>query len=113
MLYTYRAKCINVVDGDTFDVIVDLGFHLSKRIRVRLSKVDTPEIRAATEAERRHAREAKAFVERLMLDRDVTIRTHKDVGIYGRYTAEVILAGNEDLGDKLQEAGLLKREDYG
>jgi len=112
LLYTYKAKCINVVDGDTIDVIVDLGFYLSKQIRVRVADVDTPELRSGREAERKHAREAKAFVERLILDKTVTIRTKKDVGIYGRYWAEVILSDNEVLADKLQEAGLVKLESY-
>ena len=45
MLYTY-----NVVDGDTFDFDVDLGFYLTHRIRVRLAKVDTPATWAAIDA---------------------------------------------------------------
>ena len=112
MLYTYKAKCINVVDGDTFDFTVDLGFHLVKQIRVRLKGIDTPEMRASTEAERHHAREAKAFVERLMLDKSVTITTEKAPGIYGRFSAQVILGDNEDLADKLSEAKLAKLEEY-
>jgi len=112
MLYTYKAKCINVVDGDTIDVIVDLGFYIEKKIRLRVAGIDTPEIRASTEAERKHAREARAFVERLLLDKPCTVRTKKDVGIYGRYWAEVILSDNENLADKLQEAGLAKKESY-
>lgn len=112
MLYTYKAKCTNVVDGDTFDFKVDLGFHLTKEIRVRLADVDTPEMRASTEAERQHARVAKSFVERLMLDKTVTITTSKGPGIYGRYTAAVVLPDNEDLGEKLGEADMLKKAEY-
>jgi micrococcal nuclease len=112
MIYTYRAKCINVVDGDTFDLDVDLGFFLTYRIRVRLKGADTPEIRAATEAERKHAREAKAFAQRLLLDKEVTIHTHKEVGIYGRYTASVVLPDGDDFADKLSEAALLKKVSY-
>jgi len=112
MLYTYKAKCINVVDGDTFDFMVDLGFNLTNKIRVRLADVDTPEIRASTEAERQHARAAKSFVERLMLDKTVTISTYKSPGIYGRYTAAVVLPDNESLGEKLGEADMLKKSEY-
>ncbi len=42
-MYTYSAKYVKTVDGDTVDVIVDLGFNTSKKIRVRLAVVDTPE----------------------------------------------------------------------
>jgi len=112
MLYTYKAKCVNVVDGDTFDFFVDLGFYMTKKIRVRLAEVDTPELRASTEAERRHAKVAKAFVETLILDKEVTIKTEKGVGIYGRYTAAVILPTGEELCDKLSDAEMLKKAEY-
>lgn len=114
MLYTYKAKCINVVDGDTFDFEVDLGFHLQKKIRVRLMEVDTPELRSAIEQERKHAREAKAFVETLLLDKQMTIHTEKSTGIYGRFSAQVILPDGESLADKLTEAKMLKKaaEEY-
>ena len=42
-LYHYRARLIRVVDGDTIDVDLDLGFHLRARHRLRLLGVDTPE----------------------------------------------------------------------
>ena len=42
-MYTYRAKLVKVVDGDTVDLDVDLGFHTTLRIRGRLIGVDTPE----------------------------------------------------------------------
>ena len=43
MSYTYKAKLIRCVDGDTADIEVDLGFYMSARIRGRLDGVDTPE----------------------------------------------------------------------
>lgn len=42
-MHTYRALVVRVVDGDTVDLDVDLGFHLTARIRARLARVDTPE----------------------------------------------------------------------
>ena len=42
-MYTYRAKLVKVVDGDTVDLDVDLGFYTTLRIRGRLIGVDTPE----------------------------------------------------------------------
>lgn len=42
--YNYWAKIVKVVDGDTVDVLVDVGFHMQAQIRIRLLGVDTPEI---------------------------------------------------------------------
>ena len=42
-MYQYKAKILNVVDGDTFDADIDLGFHIHIHERVRLLNVDTPE----------------------------------------------------------------------
>ncbi len=43
MTYEYKAKLIKVVDGDTLDVQIDLGFNIFQNIRVRLLGVNTPE----------------------------------------------------------------------
>ncbi|EON84746.1 phage protein, partial [Staphylococcus epidermidis 36-1] len=42
-LYTFQAICTNVVDGDTIDILLDLGFKTTAERRVRLLNVDTPE----------------------------------------------------------------------
>ncbi|KKI52674.1 hypothetical protein UF69_2267 [Staphylococcus haemolyticus] len=42
-LYTFKATCTNVVDGDTIDIDIDLGFETFAKRRVRLLNVDTPE----------------------------------------------------------------------
>jgi micrococcal nuclease len=42
-MYEYQARCVEVIDGDTQDVVVDLGFHIQRRIRLRLLGVDTHE----------------------------------------------------------------------
>jgi len=43
MMYRYRAKLVRCVDGDTADIEIDLGFHMTAKIRGRLTGVDTPE----------------------------------------------------------------------
>jgi micrococcal nuclease len=111
-MYEYKAFVKRVVDGDTYDVIVDLGFEISFAIRVRLNGVDTPETwRPKTEAERVHGENAKDLVEMLIQDKEVTIRSYK-LGIYGRYSADVILPDGRDLATVLKEAGMEKRADY-
>lgn len=42
-MYEYKAKVDRVIDGDTVDFIVDLGFHVNIKIRCRLERVNTPE----------------------------------------------------------------------
>lgn len=129
-MYEYNARCIRVVDGDTYDFEVDLGFNIRHTIRVRLAFCDTPELRAATAAEKEHARSAKKFCHLALLadperpTKRVRIRTMKDKkGKYGRYIAEVWLLKDEtddagielvaeSLGDLLAEKGLLKRAAY-
>ena len=64
-MHEYQARCVEVVDGDTQDVIVDLGFHIQRRIRLRLQGVDTHEtygVSHDSEAYRRGKRETE-FVE--------------------------------------------------
>lgn len=113
-MYEYRAHCVYVVDGDTFDFIVDLGFHTTHKIRVRLGgDKDTPEKNSKFEAEREHAKQATVFVEEHLLGQQVVIKTEKDkIGIYGRYTATVTLPDGRDLGELLEDNDLLKRESY-
>lgn len=62
--YLYRATCSRVVDGDTLDCTVDLGFRVFSRQRFRLLDIDTPELRSRDEAERVRARDAALFAAR-------------------------------------------------
>lgn len=118
-MYIYRATCAKVVDGDTFDFDIDLGFKITHRIRVRLQDVDTPEMNSKLASEREHAKEATAFVRTHLLNDVgpdspwVIIKTKKDrIGIYGRYTASVMLSDSTDLGTLIMEAGFEKKAAY-
>jgi len=115
-MYEYNAYVTRVVDGDTFDAIVDLGFHVSVNLRFRLADVDTPEIfHPSCPAERIHGYEAKAFVENRILNKNIVVQTKK-TGKYGRWIAHVIeLIDDENppsLSEQLIEAGLEKRDSY-
>lgn len=92
-MYEYRARPVDVIDGDTIDVTIDLGFSTYRRTRLRLKGLDTAEIYGTDEDSdeyeegQRHA----AFV-REWLPRSgrwpLVVRTQKQ-GKYGRYIAEV------------------------
>lgn len=115
-MYEYMAFVNRVVDGDTYDVQIDLGFKLIMNdVCLRLSGVDTPETwRPKTEAERAHGEKASKFVADLIDQQFVKIRTYK-AGIYNRYEADVLIEtenGVESLADLLVANGLVKLDNY-
>ncbi len=107
-MYTYRAKVFKVVDGDTFDAEVDLGFNMFARVRFRLKDFDTSEIhRPKNKEELAHGLLAKELVESLILNKTVTLRTYKEAA-YNRWEADCVLLDGTDLKTRLIEAGLQK-----
>jgi micrococcal nuclease len=59
--YWYTAKVLKVIDGDTLDVMIDLGFNIHHKARVRLYGVNTPESRTKDLAEKEMGLKAKTF----------------------------------------------------
>ena len=93
-MYEYQCKIVRVVDGDTTDVDIDLGFSLwMKKQRIRFYGVDTPESRTSDEEERVYGLAAKHFVENLLPKGSTQVlRTRKDsVGKYGRILGEFLV----------------------
>ena len=84
-MYEYAVKEITkVIDGDTVDVVIDLVFNLSKKERVRLAGIDTPESRTRDAEEKVFGLEAKAYLKtRLENCEKLIVKTEKD-GKYGR-----------------------------
>lgn len=79
MKYFYEAKLYRVVDGDTIDLLVDLGFNIHHRIRVRLHGVNTPETCAADKLEKSKAIAAKDYVYDWLVGQDkIFVKTVKD-----------------------------------
>lgn len=81
-LYVFRAICTNVVDGDTVDLDIDLGFRRRTSERIRLSAIDTPERGDAG------WHEAKAFVTDLLLNKTCYVKSYK-TGNFGRWLGDV------------------------
>jgi micrococcal nuclease len=86
--YTFKAFVINVVDGDTIDVDIDVGFHITMRHRLRFNTINTAELRSKIEEERILAQVAKQFVIDKLLNQQVIIRTRKS-DAFGRYLADI------------------------
>lgn len=108
-MYEYKAVVYHVVDGDTFDAKVDLGFSVSVNMRFRLYGIDTPELASKDEEERRRAGEALRELESLVKGQEVRILTIKDRREkYGRYLANVFLSTGLEVGLYLKQKGLAK-----
>jgi|TARA_B110000483_G_C18199822_1_gene544686 micrococcal nuclease len=84
-MYQYFVKnVLKVVDGDTIDVEIDLGFDLTKKERVRLGGIDTPESRTRDLEEKKLGLQAKDYLKSLIMNADkLIVRTEKD-GKFGR-----------------------------
>ena len=105
-MYTYRAKITKVVDGDTFDAELDLGFTIKVNTRFRLYGVDTPETyRPKSAEEKANGLVASKFVKDRIEGRTLTIESFKG-DKYGRWLAKVFLEDGTSLSSILLDKGL-------
>ena len=91
-MYEYRCKVVHIVDGDTVDVDIDLGFGVwMKKQRIRLYGIDTPESRTRDLEEKKYGLAAKAYLTGMLDDEaGITLKTHKDAeGKFGRILGEL------------------------
>jgi micrococcal nuclease len=91
-MFEYRCKVVKVIDGDTVDVDIDLGFGVwLKKERVRLVGIDTPESRTRDLEEKKYGLAAKAYVQKFLDDEYVLLKTRKydAKGKFGRILGEL------------------------
>jgi Kyanoviridae endonuclease len=111
-LYKYKATVVKIVDGDTMDFCVDLGFGITITQRFRVNNFDAPETwRPRNEAERQHGEQAKARATELLVG-DIYIESSKIPGVYGRYSATLWLEDGRNFASVMISEGLEKRETY-
>lgn len=91
-MYQYNAIVTKVIDGDTFDLLIDLGFNVFVQERIRLARVDAPELKT------QEGKDLKAELAYL-INQPVTINT-KSKDRYGRYIAELFYKNN-NLSDQI------------
>jgi micrococcal nuclease len=98
IMYEYYVRKVeNIVDGDTIDVLIDLGFDILFASRVRLAGIDTPESRTKDLAEKALGLEAKEYLKKHLKDaKSVIIKTEKmdSSEKYGRILGWVYVDGN-------------------
>ena len=109
-MYEYFVEEVkNVVDGDTIDVVIDLGFDILFASRVRLAGIDTPESRTTDKAEKALGIEAKEYLKKQLKDaKSVVIRTEKmdSSEKYGRILGWVYVNGeSESVNNKMISDG--------
>ena len=104
-MFTYQTKLIEVIDGDTVDLLIDLGFGVHVKERCRLYGIDAPEM--PTEA----GKAAKAYLESLIgaatgelyvATRKMTRKPKEKTDKYGRYLA-VLYVGADNLGMNVRQ----------
>lgn len=93
-MYEYRVTNIRVVDGDTVDVDIDLGFGVwMKKQRIRIYGIDTPESRTKDKVEKVFGLAAKKRLEEILsMSDDIVLRSVKDVrGKFGRILGDFVI----------------------
>jgi micrococcal nuclease len=96
-MYEYKVKVVHVVDGDTIDVDIDLGFKtvLTKR-RIRLYGIDTPESRTRNKEEKQRGLISKKYILlKCPIGGYIILKSH-GVGKYGRILGELFEYNNMD-----------------
>lgn len=101
MLFIYAAKVINVIDGDTLELMIDLGFEVWKEHRIRLRGINAPESKTPEGAR------ATAYVEeRLAECPRIIVKTSRRVDMYGRYIGDIFYLPGETDRDMILQQGI-------
>ena len=107
--YEYQAEILSVYDGDTVTARIDLGFHVSIIEKLRLARIDAPEVRGV---ERPKGLISRDKLREFILDKQVIIHTIRDrKGKYGRYLVEILVNGT-NVNDWLVDSGLVEYKEY-
>jgi micrococcal nuclease len=111
-MYEYSAKLIRVIDGDTIDAMVDLGFDVWVKKRVRLYGINTPEVRTRDLEEKKAGIEAKKRLEELLEGVNGRfILCSRGIGKYGRCLGELLIGefGEIHINNKLLHEGYAEK----
>lgn len=104
--YRYRATATRVVDGDTLEALIDLGFRVSIRLPVRIAGIDAPELRGATKLA---GQAARAHLEVLVLGQPLILESHRDDRSFERWVCDLWLPTGESMADRMVADGMAVR----
>ena len=102
-MYEYKCKLVRVVDGDTVDIDIDLGFGVwLRKQRIRMYGIDTPESRTSDDVEKIYGLAAKEFLVKWTNSGALSLKTFKDgKGKYGRILGELWYGGEHNINQLL------------
>ena len=91
LVFEYKCNLVKVVDGDTVDVDIDLGFGVwLRKQRIRLYGIDTPESRTRDKVEKVYGLGKRLFLSKMLSTGEMSIKTYKDAkGKFGRILGEL------------------------
>jgi len=117
-MYTYRVKSINrIIDGDTIDVTIDLGFSINIDQRIRVAGIDSPEKRTRNAAEKALGLDATDWMTKHLENAsDLIIKTAVEgsLGKYGRVLGWLFVGTSDvSLNEKMVAEGFAWRYDGG
>jgi micrococcal nuclease len=110
-MFQYKAIITNVIDGDTFDMDIDLGFHIHIHERVRLLGIDTPE---KFGQEKELGLIVKQYATNNFLGKEVVIQSEKvdeaaNTDSFGRWLVRMTIDGDKDICDIYNGLGINKK----
>lgn len=105
MPFEYNCTVERIIDGDTVDVLIDLGFSLTIKQRIRLMGIDTPEVRTRDLKEKYFGVMAKERLKEL-LSGNIVVVTKKEKGKYGRILGTFYNELNENINQMLVDERL-------
>jgi endonuclease YncB( thermonuclease family) len=100
--HRYAARILRIVDADTYEMDIDLGFHAHVFVPIRLRGIDTPERNTDQGVS------AALYVTALLKDRELVVETYKDRQSFARWIGDVYL-GDVLVADILRGQGYVKR----
>ena len=107
-MYRYKVDVTRIVDCDTVDVNIDLGFKITMmKQRVRLMGIDTPESRTRDLEEKFYGKEAKKFLTKVLEGKIVELVVH-DKGKFGRIIGELFIVDKHAEGHPVFEVDMEK-----
>ena len=109
-MYTYGITVTRVVDGDTVDAMIDLGFDIWIKKRIRFVGIDAPETRTRNAEEKRRGFECKMRVQEILKENDMKAELISEgVGKFGRVLGVIkVKSSTDSLNDLLVAEGLAK-----
>jgi micrococcal nuclease len=95
-MYRYKVNIVKVVDGDTVDVDIDLGFGMVyKKQRVRMLGIDTPESRTRDLVEKKFGKASKKHLKTILEEAESIELVSHDKGKFGRILGDLFIGSNE------------------